>query len=487
MDEIQRKIFVATKWSTITEITAKIVTPLTNMILARILAPEAFGVVTTVTMIISFADMFANAGFQKYLIQYEFKDDNEKARYANVAFWTNFGISIILWLLILLLRHPIATMVGSPGLGDVLAVASLQLLLTSFSSIQMALYRRNFDFKVLFYVRVISVFLPFVITIPLAIVGLGYWSLIIGTLSMQLSNAVILTVKSKWKPTFNYSFKTLRTMLSFSSWSFIEAITLWLTAWVDIFIIGNALNQYYLGVYKVSTSVVDSLLALITASTIPVLFSALSRLQSDEAKFNEMFLRFQRLVSIFVFPLGVGVFLYRELATQILLGNQWSIASNVIGIWAVISSIQIVFTHFCSEVYRAKGKANLSFLAQVLYLIVLIPVVFISSGFGFWVLIYVRAFIRLESIVVHLFIMKYSVKFSVLKMFKNVLPSLISALVMGMIGYLLQKLYDGILWNIASIGCCIIIYFSIMCLFQASRNELIGITKKLLSRRIKLN
>ena len=92
---LKKKIINATKWSSITELAAKIISPITYMILARILAPEAFGVVATIAMIISFAEMFTDAGFQKYLVQREFKDDIEKYKSANVAFWTNLGISIL--------------------------------------------------------------------------------------------------------------------------------------------------------------------------------------------------------------------------------------------------------------------------------------------------------------------------------------------------------------------------------------------------------
>lgn len=69
-NKLNNKILNATKYSSITEIFAKIVSPITNMIFARILLPEAFWVVATVTMIVSFADMFTDAGFQKYLIQH---------------------------------------------------------------------------------------------------------------------------------------------------------------------------------------------------------------------------------------------------------------------------------------------------------------------------------------------------------------------------------------------------------------------------------
>ena len=73
MPNVNNKVVVnATKWSAITEVVAKLISPITSMVLARLLAPEAFGVVATITMIVTFAEIFTDAGFQKYLIQHEF-------------------------------------------------------------------------------------------------------------------------------------------------------------------------------------------------------------------------------------------------------------------------------------------------------------------------------------------------------------------------------------------------------------------------------
>ena len=84
--DISKQIGQATKWSSITEIAAKLISPIVNMVLARLLAPEAFGVVATITMVISFAEIFTDAGFQKYIIQHEFADDEELNKSTNVAF-----------------------------------------------------------------------------------------------------------------------------------------------------------------------------------------------------------------------------------------------------------------------------------------------------------------------------------------------------------------------------------------------------------------
>ncbi len=481
---LQDKIVNATKWASITEIFAKLIIPITNMILARILTSEVFGVIATVTMITSFADMFTDAGFQKYLVQHEFTDKDEKFQNTNVAFWTNLIISIILWVIIALFSKEIAILVGNPGLGNVIITACIQLPLTSFSSIQMALYRRDFDFKTLFKVRVIAILMPIIVTLPLALLGLGYWAIIIGTIFTQLSNAIILTIKSEWKPKLFYSITILKEMLSFSIWSLIEAISIWFTVWVDAFIISSSLNQYYLGLYKTSTSMVNSLMNLITASTIPVLFSTLSRLQNDDNKFNYMFFKVQRLVSVIVFPLGVGVYLYKDLATKILLGNQWSEASGVIGIWALTSALTIVLGFYCSEVYRAKGRPKLSLLAQVLHLVVLVPTCIISSNYGFWPLVYARSWIRLEMILVHLIIMKFAIGVSIFDTLKNVLPTACVAIGMGIFGNFLQQISESIIWNVFSIILCALFYFVLLFFISDLRKEILGIINRILPNRI---
>ena len=165
----------------------------------------------------------------------------------------------------------------------------MSLPFTSFSSIQMALYRRDFDFKTLFYVRMVGAVIPLIITVPLAMITHSYWALIIGTLCGNLSNAFILTVRSKWKPSPYFSFEILKQMLSFSIWSLVEAISIWLTSYLDVFIVGAFLSSYYLGVYKTAMNTVNQIMNLITASTTTVLFSALSRVQSNKIEFDKLF------------------------------------------------------------------------------------------------------------------------------------------------------------------------------------------------------
>ncbi len=471
-DNLNGRVGRATKWSSITEILAKLISPIVNMILARLLTPEAFGLVATITMVISFAEIFTDAGFQKYIIQHEYKNDEELDQSTNVAFWTNLAVSTLICAIIFFFRHSIADLVGSPGLGNSISIASILILIAAFSSIQMARYRRDFDFKTLFFARIGTALIPLLITVPLAIVLKNYWALLVGNFASQLFTAIVLTVKSKWKPSLYFNFSQLKEMFSFSIWTLFESISIWLTSYIGVFIVGSYLNEYYLGIYKTSMSTVNSFMGIITGALTPVLFSALSRYQNDEEKYKETYYRFQRMTALFVIPMGVGIYIYSDLVTQILLGNQWMEASSFIGLWGLTSSLVIVLSHFSSEVYRSKGKPKISLFMQLIHLAFLVPTLIIAISYGFEILYIARSLIRLQIILTAMLIMNFMFDVKTLSVFKNILPMTISAIIMGVAGYFLQMIHPSLIWQIASVMLCIIIYFFVLLvLFQNVRRE----------------
>lgn len=479
-NSLNNKVVKATKWSTVTEVAAKLVTPITSMVLARLLTPDAFGVVTTLTMIITFAELFTDAGFQKYLIQHEFRDAEDREQSTTVAFWSNLAMSLFLWGVIAIFADPLAALVGNPGLGNVLIVACVSIPLAAFSSIQMALYKRDFDFKTLFKVKMVSVVIPLVVTIPLAFWLRSYWALVIGTITVNFVNAILLTVYSKWKPRLYYSFAKLKEMLSFTIWTVMEQVSVWLTGYVDVFIVGKYLSQYYLGLYKTSSTLVGQIMGLVVASITPVLFSGLSRLQNDEQGFQRLFFRFQKIIGLLVIPMGVGIYIFRDFVTELILGDQWVEASGFIGLWALTSALTIIWSNFSSEVYRAKGRPKLSVLAQWLHIVALLPVVLIFVQQGFETLYIARCLVRLELIAVQLCIMGIALKMPIIRMITTVLPTCLSASCMFLV--LLLPSPDGILMNLVYIGIASLIYLAAIMLFPEERKTLLNLPKLIRSK-----
>lgn len=482
MDQIHQKTIRASKWSTLTEIAVKLVQPISNLILVRILAPEAFASVATINMIVSFADIFTDAGFQRYIIQRDYESNEEKNLTVNVAFWTNFGISVLLWTIIWLCKTPISGFVGAPDLAKGIVIAALALPMTSFSSIQMALFKRDFNFRILFFTRIFSAIVPLLITIPLAIAGFDYWAIVIGTLCGRLFDAVFLTLMSKWKPKFVYSFRELKRMFSFSMWSLFESLSTWLTVWIGVFIVGLRLSDYYTGIYTTVINTVNSIMSIIVSATQSVLFSSLSRLKDDRKEYLNMFHAFQRTTAMFVLPIGIGMFVFQRPITDLLLGEAWAEGAPLLGIWGLCYAFSIIFGNLISSIYQSLGRPKLSVIAQLLHIIVLAPVCYYFADGDFVVLSYARALSRFQFILVHFLIIYFVLKISPLKMIKNIFPYLFAAGIMGVVGVLLQSQSHGTLMSVVFIGICACVYFGCLLIAPKTRKELLKFAKKVLTR-----
>lgn len=479
-NNLNTQIISATKWSSITEIVAKLATPISSIILARILTPEAYGAMAAISIIISFTELFTDIGFKKYLIQHEFIDEKSKIDSANVAFWTNLSLSIIFWCIIIIFKDDLAILVGSPSLGLGIAVACFGIPLAAFSSLQTALYQREFDFKSLFFVRIIVITIPFLITLPLALILRNYWALIIGGLLSNLASAIILTIKSSWKPKFYFNPKLLKEMFSFCMWLLLDSILVWATCYIDVFLISRGLNEYYLGLYRTSVNIVGQILAIITASILPVLLPALSRLQSDLPAMRSLLLKMQKYTAIVIIPISFWFWLYRDLITNIVLGPKWLEAADFIGIWGAISSVMIVLSRFCTYVFPAVGKPKYSILSQVLHLIVLIPITIIAVGYGFETLYWSRSLVRFQALFIDFILVYILIKISPFKMILNILPEVCAGILMCCISYYLMKINNSYIWLCITCLISAFIYIIILySLFPKEKTLLIHLYKKI--------
>ena len=476
------KVVAAAKWSLITEVLAKLITPVTNVILAHILAPTAFGILATIMMVISFAEMLADAGFQKFLVQYEFESEDEKQKNVSVAFISNIVLAIVLWLVIIIWRDELAILVGNEGLGFPLAVMGAMLPLGAFSSIQMAMYRRSFNFKFLLSIRMITIITPLFISIPMALAGFDYWSLIAGLLAAHLFTAIALCVRQEKLISIYFSSTVFRKMFSFSAWSLAEAFSIWLTAWVDTFIISHFLDAYYLGLYKMPTAIVTTVMAIATSSMAPVLFSALSRHQHNQVEFEKTFLTFQRYMALFLVPLGVGMFVYQDFIVEILLGPQWKLAGIVLGSWALSSSLVTAISYLISEAFRAKGMPNISFLAQMAHLFVLIPVIYVCVQYDFTTFVYARSIVRVQMIAVLLYLLAIYVGMNAWLVIRNIKSYIIASAVVGTGSYVLLHLHNSMIWTIFCICISLILYLVVLYLFPTERIILTKIWESVLLR-----
>ena len=151
-------------------------------------------------------------------------------------------------------------------------------------------------------------------------------------------------------------------------------------------------------------------------------------------------------------------------------------ASGFVGLWGLTSAFAIVFSHFSSEVYRSKGNPRISLFTQLLHLACIIPTLLISIQYDFKVLYTARSLVRIQLILTAIIIMRVLYKFKISDVIKNVLPMILSSIVMGGVGFILKQISPNILWQFVSIMLCAVIYFVILLVcFPKTREEVLQI------------
>ena len=469
MNSLESKVVTATKWSALTEIASKLISPIAGMILARLLTPEAYGTVATTTIIISFAEMLTDAGFQRYLIQHDFDNDEDKYKCADTAFWLNLTLGVVAWLVIVLFRHPIAQLVGSPELGNAIAIACSIIPITAFSSIQAGFYKRDLNFKPLFKARMIVIAIPFCITIPLALWLRNYWALIAGSIAHKIVYAFVLTINSKWKPSLRFSFLKTKEMTSFWLWTSAGRIITYMTNYIDLFLISNKFDQHLLGIYRTSMQTSTHIIALISSIVVPVLLPTYSKTQNDFKKLRNIILNVQKHLGILLLPIGLGIFLYSDLITNILLGGQWHEAAPIIGIWGLMHAFTLLLSRNYTNAFIAIGKPKIPVIVQAIYAAILIPAIILSADISFNCVYITRSFMRIWHIALNMLFIFITIRLSIFKTLRNLIPEFIGCLVFFIISTLLSLISESPYWQLISIIICAITYFSIIFLFKKEK------------------
>ena len=366
----------ALKWSFLSELASKLVQPVVFVVLARLLTPEDFGVMSAALMVMAFSQIFWEAGMGKALIQRQ--KDVETA--ANVAFWVNFGLGVIIAGLLYVAAKPIAqTFFQDPRVTAVIQVMTFQVFLGALGSVQTALLQKEMGFKKLFWVRFATVSLPGLASIPLAWQGMGYWALVAGTLAGQVAQVIMLWYMSPWRPDRSFHLPVAKEMGMFGAWVGLSGLLAWFYTWMDALIVGMYLGSHDLGVYKAGTQFVATLFALFLSSVIPVLYSAMSK--NGEQNIGVLLERSIRMFGIVFIPVSLLLFCFSRDIAGVLFSGRWDGIGDVIAVISLTSGLACVVAP-CAEAYRSSGYPKYEALVMLISAGFFFPIFLISVKGG---------------------------------------------------------------------------------------------------------
>ncbi len=466
------------KWSFLAEVFSKLSLPIATMFLARILNPEIYGIATAVTIIVSFCEVVLESGFAKYLIEHDFKDEQDYEKQFSLLLFLSILTSVFAIALIVIFRYPLSSLIGNSGYEIVLAGSSIQILFASLNALYSADLKRHFKFDKLFIVKIIYCLVPFAITIPLALLGFGYWSLVIGAIAAQLVQVPFLILISKRKIAFKFRIQNLGMILKDSAPMILDSTVVWLCGWLVTLLATFFYDSSTVGLIKVSNSTITSIFSLFSASFVSVLFPTLSRLKNNHEDFQDFFIKTQKAAMSILPPIGIGCFFFSNTIVSLMLGSKWADASFMIGVFGLTKPLIICYNNFLSESFRSKGFFYRSIFYQLFILAVdlslRLTIGRISLEAYIWSGVISDLIVALTAII----ILKIRFRFSFTKQLTSLIPSLICCAIFLPV-VLLSKSYNVTLFKtLIQIFVCASVYFAAFyLLFKTTFNNTLSYFK----------
>jgi O-antigen/teichoic acid export membrane protein len=356
----------ATRYTAVSQVVTQLVRFGTNIVLARLLTPEDFGIVAIALVVTTLLDQVKDLGTGSAIIQRESVDD----KLLNSVFYLNLALGALLGLSMYLTAGPVASLLGTPEAAPVLQAFSIITVATSLAQIHHSLLRRNLRFFEIALVACVSAAATAVVSIVGALLGLNYWALVIGTAVGALVGTVLVWIYDRWRPSLMLSLASLKSIWGYSVHLFLANILFIFFTQVDKIIIGRFLGSSALGTYTLAQRTVTSPITAVSTVVNEVSFPAFSRRQNDHAALRSGIIRSSQVVALITFPAMIGLAVLASSAVPVVFGPQWYGLIPVIWLLAPTAAVQSM-TVSSTQVLLAKGRSDWAFRWGVAYCIVL--------------------------------------------------------------------------------------------------------------------
>jgi PST family polysaccharide transporter len=303
-------------------LTAQVVS---TVMLARLLTPADFGVVTMVTTFSLLLSSFGLNGFTEAVIQFEEMDQYT----ASNLFWLNSGAGLVIAIAFVAAGLPLASFYRNPLVANVTTGLSVGIFVAALSVVHLALLKRAMLFAGTSTNDVVGRAVNTAVAILLAVRGWGYWALVAGIVAQQLSVTIGAWWLCRWIPSFPRRTGKTGATVRFAAKVYVQSSFRYATRNLDNLLIGWKFNAVALGFYKKAFDLFALSANQLTAPLDNVALAALSRLNQDPARFRRYFGNALGIIAFVGMAVSAALTLVGKDVVRLLLGPQWAESGRI--------------------------------------------------------------------------------------------------------------------------------------------------------------
>lgn len=353
-DSLKDRTIKGIAWSAVDKILVKSMQFIINIIIARILMPEDYGIIGMIMVFIALSNLLIDSGFSQALVQ---KKDRTQIDMAT-AFYFNIIIAVACYALLYVAAPLIALFYDMPILCPVLRVIGLVVIFNSLCTVQRANLLIKLDFKTSAIINVIAALASGVVGVILANRGYGVWSLVCQTLTMQGIIATLLWGIGRWRPSLSFSLGSIKGLWHFGSKLLIAGTVATIVREINSIVIGRFYRAQELGYYHraVQTTDVVSMTTndIINAVTFPVL----SSVQDDKERLKSIYSQMLSMTAFCIFPIMALLAILAEPLVILLLTEKWIPIVPLIQ-WLCIARVFTPISALNMNILNAIGRSDL--------------------------------------------------------------------------------------------------------------------------------
>ena len=404
-----------------------------SIVLARLLAPEAYGTISLVTVFTAILQVFVDSGLGTALIQ---KMDADDLDFSSV-FYFNIGVCLFLYCGIFVAAPYIALFYEDPALTTIVRALSLTIVVSGVRGIQQAYVSRHLIFKRFFFATIGGTFVSAVIGVAMAYMGYGVWALV----GQQLSNAtvgtIILWITVKWRPKLMFSWKRLKGLLSFG-WKLL-ASSLLETVYNNLrnLIIGKLYSSADLAYYNQGDKFPKVIITNINSSIDSVLLPTMSGVQDDQARVRGMTRRAIKTSIYIMAPLMMGLAFCAEPIVRLVLTEKWLPCVPYLQIFCFTYMFWPVHTANLNAI-KAMGRSDLFLKLEIVKKVVGLVLLFCTMHISVMAMAYSMIVSSILSQIINSWPNRKLLNYSYLSQLADILPSFLLAVLMGAVVYMFQ-------------------------------------------------
>lgn len=318
-DNLKQKAASGMIWTAIQKYSTMVIQFISGIILARLLTPDDYGAVGMLAIFMSLAEVFIDAGFGSALIQ---KKNPTQTDYSTV-FYFNIGMSAILYAILFFSAPAIATFYRMPILCKVLRVQGLILFIYAFNIIQRTQIRKNLKFKKLSWIAVATSIISLIVTVTLAYMGCGVWTLVTQNLIGALIPCIFFWIITDWHPTWEYSWKSFRELFGFGSYMFLTHLLTTFSQRITGLLVGRWYDPATMGYYSKASTTSKYATLSVSGVMIQTTYPLYAAVQDDKERLINMVKRITSTLAYIAVPMLALLILIAKPLFVLLYSDRW--------------------------------------------------------------------------------------------------------------------------------------------------------------------